>query len=173
MNEDLLKSIENTAQKKDSAAQQVAAEEVKITWLIFLINGVKYALPSFNVKEIIHDMNVYQIPFVPNYIEGLINVRGEPYTVIEPCVLLEVEKKDTKQGHSLFIILNILGDRICLRIEDVLNFYELPESGLRILKHSDNESFIFKGTINFNGEEIPVIEINAFEMILKKDLCDD
>ena len=39
----------------------------------FLISDKKYAVRSSEVLEIISDVSVYKLPFMPNFIEGLTN----------------------------------------------------------------------------------------------------
>ena len=80
MNEEIIEEI------KENTGTKVISEEEKAmtTWLIFLISDKKYAIKSSDVLEIISDLSVYKLPFLPEYVEGVLNRRGEPYTVINP-----------------------------------------------------------------------------------------
>ena len=80
MNEDLINVISES--QKASEAQEV--EKKTTVWLIFSIAGKKYAMRSADVLEIIRDVPIYKLPFMPAYIEGVINRRGDPFTVINP-----------------------------------------------------------------------------------------
>ena len=74
MNEEIIDDIESKTQ------ESVTETEVKhmTTWLLFSISEKKYAVKSSDVLEIISDLSVYKLPFMPNYIEGLLNRRGDP-----------------------------------------------------------------------------------------------
>lgn len=72
MNEEIIEEIESSSEEKTSTLE----EKEMTTWLIFLISGKKYAVRSSDVVEIISDLQVYKLPFMPKYIEGVLNRRG-------------------------------------------------------------------------------------------------
>lgn len=43
----------------------------------FRLGGRLYALPLLNVKEVIQKPDVTEVPNMPNYFEGMINLRGQ------------------------------------------------------------------------------------------------
>ena len=67
MNEEIIEEIESKEEIKTVNTE----EKAMTTWLIFLISGKKYAVRSSDVVEIISDLSIYHIPFMPKYIEGL------------------------------------------------------------------------------------------------------
>ena len=75
MNEDIIEQIgaENTSE------EEVVEEKKMTTWLIFSMAKKKYAIRSADVLEIIRDVSVYRLPFMPQYIEGVLNRRGDPF----------------------------------------------------------------------------------------------
>lgn len=166
MNEELIKDIEN----KQNQAKETA-EEVKntVTWLIFSMKDTRYAIESSKVDEIIRDVEIYKLPFLPAYIEGVINRRGDPFTVINPLIVIEAEEEDTKLDVPLFIVLKRTDDSLCLHISDILFFHETPETDLHMIPGDTNNSF-FLGTVDYQKEEILVLNPDAFEMLLRKDL---
>ncbi len=185
MNEQLIQQI---ADNQNTARQQVpeemeAKKKNRITWLIFLINNEKFAIQSTQIQEIIRDVSVYSLPFVPRYIEGVLNRRGDPYTVIDPTILLdraknpeqpqqedEEEKKTDDDSVALFLVFNFTNDQICIRIDDILFFYETNDDELRVFMDTNKDVSFYKGTIEYNHEEVPVLNADAFELRLKKDL---
>ncbi len=49
--------------------------------VIFNINGENFGVEITQVKEIIKPMEIFKVPNTPDYIEGLINLRGKVHTV--------------------------------------------------------------------------------------------
>ena len=49
--------------------------------VIFNINGESFGIEITQVKEIIKPMEIFKVPNTPDYIEGLINLRGKVHTV--------------------------------------------------------------------------------------------
>ena len=62
MNEEIVNDIASN-QKQDEENVEV---KNKITWLVFSINDKKYAIKSSEVHEIIRDLTVYKLPFLPS-----------------------------------------------------------------------------------------------------------
>lgn len=167
MNEEIIDQI---AQKSQSETE-VVEEKRMVTWLIFSIAKKKYAVRSGDVLEIIRDVSVYKLPFMPSYIEGVLNRRGDPYAVINPQVLIN-EDDETPPQEPLFLILKRDDDQISIHISDILLFAELEEENLNQIPEKNDEEF-FLGTISYGGEEIPVLNTNAFEILIRKDLGSD
>lgn len=167
MNEEIIDQIA----QKSQFETEVVEEKRMVTWLIFSIAKKKYAVRSGDVLEIIRDVSVYKLPFMPSYIEGVLNRRGDPYAVINPQVLIN-EDDETPPQEPLFLILKRDDDQISIHISDILLFAELEEGNLNQIPEKNDEEF-FLGTISYGGEEIPVLNTNAFEILIRKDLGSD
>ena len=164
MNEEIIEDIESKKEVKTVTIDNKAMT----TWLIFLISEKKYAVRSSDVVEIIDDLSVYHIPFMPKYIEGVLNRRGEPYTVINPNSIFENDKNYPPPAKSLFMIFKRDDDQLSLHISDILLFTSIEDTELKLIPDATEESF-FLGTVTYNGEEIPVLNPNAFEVLIRKD----
>lgn len=165
MNEELIKDIENKEKQVEAAVEETTNT---ITWLIFSMNDTRYAIESSKVDEIIRDVEIYKLPFLPAYIEGVINRRGDPFTVINPLIVIEAEG-ETKLDTPLFIVLKRTDDSLCLHISDILFFHETPETDLHMIP-GDTDNSYFLGTVDYQKEEILVLNPDAFELLLRKDL---
>ena len=188
MNEQI---IEEMNKKIEEQVESVAEETVM--WLVFSMGSERFAIPSTEVAEIIRDVSVYHLPFLPSYIDGVINRRGDPCTVINPLQLLdrpaaetnteaaEVEENDEipvvgskknaqKETVPLFLVLNREDDQICLRITDILFFHESRKTDVHMLVTENADNSFYSGTVEYNHTEIPVINAAAFELRLRNDL---
>ena len=165
MNESVVSEIE-----RESSLEKQEAVDVreKITWLIFAILDRKYAIRSSAVDEIIHDVKIYKLPFLPSYVEGVMNRRGEPFTVLNPVAMID-EESNEKVDSSLFLVLKRTDDKLSLHISDILFFCETEGDDLHLIPNLDEERVIM-GTIDYNHEEIPVLNPDSFEILLRKDL---
>ncbi len=164
MNEEIVEQI----QKNITAAEQVQEGHKTTTLLVFSICKKKYAIKSSSVSEIIKDITIYRLPFVPQYVEGVINRRGDPYTVINPLIIIE-PTAEKKIENLLFLVLNIEDDQLCLHISDILYFKDITDSDINSIPNSEEENF-FIGTFNFNKEEIPILNPDSFESLIRKEL---
>ncbi len=163
MNEDLINVI-----NAGGTTEEQEAETTTTIWLIFSIMQKKYAMRSADVLEIVRDVAVYKLPFMPAYIEGVINRRGDPFTVINPLSVFG--GSETKPPEEpLFLILKRDDDQLSVHISDILQFTEMAESDLNLIPNNGEEGF-FLGTLSYGHEEVPVINPNSFELLIRKDL---
>ena len=173
MNEEVIKKI--AEQHAGNVETHTEDKKKIVTWLVFSMGEERFAIASTSVSEIIRDVEVYPLPFVPSYIEGVLNRRGDPYTVIDPLRILERKTDDGKEtSHSdvpLFLVLELKDDQLCLHISDILFFHETAEEDLRVFMDKDKNNISFyKGTVEYNHNEIPVLDADAFEQRLRRDL---
>ena len=167
MNEEIIEKIAENGQTQEGGTEQTSDKRLS-TWLIFAIAGKKFAIRSSEVLEIIGDMSVYRLPFMPAYIEGVLNRRGDPFTVINPLAI--IESTDTKPPEEpLFLILKRDDDQLAIHISDILFFTEMDEADLNLIPNNDEEGF-FLGTLGYGHDEIPVMNPSAFEILIRKDL---
>ena len=164
MNEQVIEEIESQTQESTVDTE----EKHMTTWLLFSISDKKYAVRSSQVLEIISDLNVYKLPFMPEYIEGLLNRRGDPFTVINPNPLLSDGTDKAPPEKSLFMIFKMEDDQLSLHISDILLCTEIDDSQLNLIPDVSDDSF-FLGTVSYNTEEIAVLNPNAFELLVRKD----
>ena len=164
MNEEIIEKIAEQHEEE----KEVVEEKSLTTWLIFSIGSKKYAVRSSDVLEIIRDASVYKLPFMPPYIEGVMNRRGDPFTVINPRQLIG-DEDTTPPSEQIFLILKRDDDQISIHISDLLFFTDMAESDLNLIPGNNEEGF-FLGTLGYGGDEIPAMNMNAFELLIRKDL---
>ncbi len=80
--------VETISQEKSLAVARgnptaVAVVEAPQQYLTFLLGGEMFALAILNVKEIIEYGNLTEIPMMPAFIRGVINLRGSVVPVID------------------------------------------------------------------------------------------
>lgn len=102
-----------------SPAKALAAGNSPQQYLTFTLGGEMFAVAILNVKEIIEYGTVTEIPMVPNFIRGVINLRGAVVPVIDlscrfggkatevarrTCiVIIEMTEGDTKQDLGVMV----------------------------------------------------------------------
>ena len=97
--------------------------ETNESYLIFTIHKRLYAIKNTNVQEIMHSAKIHPLPFVPDYIEGMVNCRGLPYTVVN---LLKMEKEeDCEIPEPTVLVFRREDDQISLHISGMFPVYFL------------------------------------------------
>lgn len=166
MSDEILSLIKSGKEEK-SESHKV---EKKSTWLIFTIGSSpdgknQYAIPAESVKEILRDATVFPLPFVPPYVNGLLNRYGDPYVVVDSAVL---DGKEAQKSF-LFIVLND-DSHTCLRITDVKDFFTATEKDVVHFSEAELSEF-YEGTLNINGQDVFVMNIQAIIEKVGKEIA--
>ena len=130
-----------------------------VTFLIFAINGIHYAIENTKVQEIIQNAKIYHLPFVPAYIEGVINCHGTPYTAVNPVLLFDLEGEKVIPNGT-FLVFKRDDDQFAMHISSIDMFFEVEEEDVDV----DNN------TIRYKNMNVPVFDANLIEDRLLQDL---
>lgn len=162
-NKDIVKKITDHKKGKGSALE---AASVIIKFLVFHIDGKKYALYAEQIREIVMDTPLFYVPFVPPYIRGFINRHGEPHTVFDLHVLFEKETLES----ATYLILNIEHDQMAFLISDVIEILKVPEGDVHLITSIDEMDSYFLGSITSGGSEIFILNLNSLVERLDSDI---
>jgi purine-binding chemotaxis protein CheW len=127
-------------------------------FLSFTLEGKFFGIPLENVKEIVEEKEITPVPLSNDYLEGVMNLRGEPITVIN------LRKKIGLKGASTSreIILCLINDMVVgLRPDEVLDIHEVPDSEVKNVPSSlkgEIESKYIKGIVKLKEKYI-IIDI--------------
>lgn len=79
-------------------------------YLTFLLSGEVYALGILNIKEIIQYGDLTEVPMMPTFIRGVINLRGKVVPVIDLAVRFGKGETAVSRRTSIIIIEMTQGD---------------------------------------------------------------
>ncbi len=106
-----------------AAAEDSSAKE----FLTFVSDGLTYGVPTEQVIEIITNHAIRPLPLVPDYVRGIINLRGQIIPIIDMRLRLGksfIEYTST----TCIIILDIGSDRVGICVDSVSQVLPLDVS---------------------------------------------
>ncbi len=145
----------DAAAEEDSSLQN---EEPCVNFMIVTALDVQYAVRSDLVQEIMSGAKVHSLPLVPPYIEGVLNCRGEAWTVLNPLCLFEDREKKPKEAH--YLLFKYPSDRFCLHISTAETFFPVPETELEATPDK----------ILYKKKKLRIINPDTIEEKLQSDL---
>lgn len=92
-------------------------------YLTFLSNDLIYGIKIENVTEIITNYSITKLPMVPNYVQGIINLRGQIIPVID--IRLRMNKLASETHYPCIIIIEINSISIGILVDSVLQVLNL------------------------------------------------
>jgi purine-binding chemotaxis protein CheW len=127
-------------------------------FLSFALEDKYFGMPIENVKEIVEEKEITPVPLSSEYLEGVMNLRGEPITVID------LRKKIGLKGSSTSreIILCLIDEMVVgFRPDKVLDIHEVSDSEVKNVPSSlkgEIESKYMKGIVKLKEKYI-IIDI--------------
>jgi purine-binding chemotaxis protein CheW len=73
-------------------------------YLTFLLNGEEYGIPIGDVKEIIGIMDITEIPKTPEFLKGVINLRGKIIPVIDLRIKFSMQQREYTQRTCIIVV---------------------------------------------------------------------
>jgi purine-binding chemotaxis protein CheW len=119
----------------------------------------KYALPINNVSEIIRIMEVTQVPNMPEYCTGIINLRGSVVPVISLGLRLGLGESEVTKD-SRIIVVEQNGQKIGLTVDSVYSVSEYsPEQMEEPESLGGKEQFI-KGVVHQDSDMVLLLDLD-------------
>ncbi|MDP2646412.1 MAG: chemotaxis protein CheW [Desulfobacterales bacterium] len=121
--------LEEIIRRKDQE-RIVDVEEKKVKIAIFSLHGDFYAFYGKYVKEILPPMTIHYVPGSPDFIPGVINVRGEIESVININSFLGLP--DSASSPSSRIALAVAGGiRSGILVDSIEEVLDIPDSSVK------------------------------------------
>ncbi len=113
-----------------SEAQAVLEEKVNSSkagkYLTFVLEKEEYGIEIIKIREIIGIMNITTIPQAPNYIKGVINLRGKVIPVIDLRLKFDMEEKK-HTSETCIIVVDIQGVLFGIIVDTVSEVADIKE----------------------------------------------
>lgn len=121
----------NQAKNLPVVAAQAATEEDH-QYLTFLLSGEMFAIAILNIKEIIEYGSLTEVPMMPSFIRGVINLRGSVVPVVDLSARFGRPKTEVSR-RTCIVIIEVQGSDeskldIGVMVDSVSEVLEIPRS---------------------------------------------
>ena len=114
--------------EKSSFALMTGELHPKRKLISFNLNNDLYCIPLDYVKEVLKDTTITNVPGTPDFIEGIMNLRGDYITVLNIKKFLNMEKNQTNVNEKRPVIIVKFADmEIAFLIDKINELFEIPE----------------------------------------------
>lgn len=144
---------------KPTQGSAAAGEEFPV--LIVMVGEERYGLPLGFLREIQKISTITRVPGVPPFILGVINLRGEVVSVLDPAVLLDVAGGNGAVGkESRIVVAEVAGIVVGLRVEKVVRIAMVPPEAVRPrIAAAGSTVTPLTGIVTHHGEVYPIVDI--------------
>ena len=144
----------------DSALSDKVHEIDDESFLIFRSSGVLYAMSTDYVMEIFTSVDITKVPMMPEYISGVINLRGQIVPIVDFRLLLGRYPEE----NPCAIILDIHGTSIGILVDTVDQMVDISRSGILPVP-AQNEHRMVNGMCTVPGIPNTVMIVDATALI--------
>lgn len=128
--------------------------------LVFTLGKSRHALPLSDVQQVIRVVEITPLPQLPDFIRGVINIRGKVIPVIDLRTRLGLPSREMRLDDR-FIIVTTIRRAVAILADSVAGIPEL--SGQDFVDATKDLSFAagIKGMAKLDKELIPVYDLDT------------
>lgn len=145
-----------------SLVENVAEDEV-LQWVTFKLENEVYGINVMQVQEVLRYTEIAPVPGAPNYVIGIINLRGNVVTVIDTRVRFGLMPSEVSEN-SRIVIIEAEKQVIGILVDGVAEVVYLRSSEIDIAPNvgTDESSKFIQGVSNREGELLILVDLNKF-----------
>ena len=118
-----------------AARAQLEAAQNSGQYLTFVLGGEVYALGILNIKEIIQYGDLTEVPMMPSFIRGVINLRGPVVPVVDlaarfgrgvtsvsrrtSIVIIEMAQSEENEGQSIGVMVDAVNEVVDIAAAEI------------------------------------------------------
>ncbi len=94
----------------------------------FKIMDGQYAIPVLEVQEVVKPQKVTPVPLGPDYVDGLINLRGQIVTAINLRVMFGLPKNEAGEDNYMNIIVRWGDGLYALVVDEIMDVMDIENT---------------------------------------------
>ena len=137
-----------------------SGDDPMLQWVTFKLGDETYGINVMQVQEVLRYTEIAPVPGAPEYVLGIINLRGSVVTVLDTRTrfgLADVEVTD----QSRIVIVEVDGQVVGMLVDSVAEVVYLRQSDIETAPNVGNEetSKFLHGVSNRDGDLLILIEL--------------
>lgn len=132
--EEVLFAQEQEVDDYNEQVPEVSTEK----YLIFSSDSLMYGIKAEQVKDIITDYTITYLPRVPNYVRGVINLRGQ----IIPVVDIRLRLGKPEQDNFCGIVVDVDGSMVGILVDMVEQMVDVPVDAILPVPTSTSQAMV-------------------------------
>ena len=147
--------------------EEILDSKIDDLYMVFVINNQKYALSSNYITEIIEILPITKVPFLPEYMKGIINLRSTIIPVMDARMRFGMEPIEYSERTCIIIIENE-ANKIGLIVDAVNEVLTIPPKQIMESTKEKNdlkESFV-NGISQINNDIQLILDCDSLVNIV-------
>lgn len=136
----------------------------KDQYIIFKLSSHTYCIYSLFVKELISPKNysITKIPYTPDFIKGIINLKGDFYTVIDLRNFINISPEENIQNNnreSKLIVLDSTELKLAFLVDDIIDIMNISEDNIDYKSDANLDKLYIKAEAYIENKVFNILNI--------------
>jgi purine-binding chemotaxis protein CheW len=129
-------------------------------WVTFRLGDEIYGIDVLKVQEVLRITEISPVPGAPDYVLGIINLRGNVVTVIDARNRFSLTPKETDDA-SRIIVVDAFEKIVGLLVDNVSEVAYVPNSQIELAPNvgTDDGNKFVSGVFNRDGELLIMVDL--------------
>jgi purine-binding chemotaxis protein CheW len=154
-------------------SQAAQGQDPVAQWVTFYLDKERYGINVMQVQEVLRVSEITAVPGAPEYVLGIINLRGNVVTVIDTRQRFRLPPR-AMDDSTRIVIMETESQVVGILVDSVAEVVELRASEIEAAPNVGNEESarFIQGVCSLNGELLILIDLNKlFSDEQKRDLA--
>jgi purine-binding chemotaxis protein CheW len=130
-----------------------------IRTLSFKVENELYLIPVEDITEIINSQPITPVPRLPNYIKGVMNLRGKIVPVMDVRLKFKIKEAPLHEN-SCFLVISHENTHVGLIVDEVCEVLDIVEDEIQMYKASKHCEYIY-GIVSTQDKTLIVLDSKA------------
>jgi len=132
-----------------------------IQWVTFKLDNEKYGIKVIQVQEVLRMTDIAPVPGAPDYVIGIINLRGNVVTVIDTRMRFCLPEKET-DDNTRIVIIESENQVVGILVDSVAEVVDLRASAIETAPNvgNDESSRYIQGVCSTGDELLILVDVN-------------
>ncbi|MEO6696979.1 MAG: chemotaxis protein CheW [Gammaproteobacteria bacterium] len=137
------------------------AEDPLLQWVTFRLDNETYGVNVMQIQEVLRMTEIAPVPGAPDYVLGIINLRGNVVTVIDTRKRFGLEPRETDDATRI-VITEIEQQVIGMLVDAVAEVVDVRLSEIETAPNvgNDDSSRFIQGVSSREGELLILVDLN-------------
>ncbi|TWC21779.1 CheW protein [Pseudomonas sp. SJZ085] len=144
----------------DKASSLKGSEDPILQWVTFKLDNETYGINVMRVQEVLRYTEIAPVPGAPNYVLGIINLRGNVVTVIDTRQRFGLNSTEVNDNTRI-VIIEADKQVVGILVDSVAEVVYLRQSEIETAPNVGNEESakFIQGVCNKNNELLILVEL--------------
>jgi purine-binding chemotaxis protein CheW len=124
------------------------------------IDAEWYGIDITDIVEVIKRPKIFNIPHTPDYVVGVINLRGDILAIVDIRKVLELPSADIENQKHI-VVVEKEDTQVGILVDNATDVVSIPVSDIKpLLPDASKESSLTIGEVQVNGEVITALNLD-------------